>query len=551
MTLQRLLFALLCIFTHEILIVPHKNYYGYNFAAGRLHPIFLTFFFIVLAKMWYTLYSGYRHEDRGEKPIRIMQIRYIFYGFSIYILAAIDFIHLYISNLFYPFGFVFVLCFMGIITYTIVRHRLMEVEIVIRRSLIGVALIGCMLALHAGIIKFTQPYLGYGVSSAISIVMILSLLILSPFNEQVQVAMDRFVYRGRYDYQRVLRKSTRALVTILQLDSLLDYIIKLIVENLNIKRVSLLLFQEETSTFKIVASHGLSENVTKQFSLDAKNGIVGWFEREKEIFVKEEKQMSLRKQNFDTIYRDLHKLGAEVIIPLFYKNKLKGILNLDHKGSGRMYNQNDLDILEALASEAAIAIENAFLYSEAITDGLTRLYHHKYFYARLREEVSRSRRYKHPLSLIMMDIDDFKALNDEYGHLAGDAILRGIAAIIKKNTRYSDIVARYGGEEFCILLPNTHLMSATNAGRRFVERIGEEDVIEVGERIRKNVEKHTFIYQENRLTLTVSLGIASFDPERKDDISAEALLAHADQALYAAKKKGKNRIEVFEERLSS
>lgn len=157
-------------------------------------------------------------------------------------------------------------------------------------------------------------------------------------------------------------------------------------------------------------------------------------------------------------------------------------------------------------------------------DGLTGLYNYREFHRRLTEEVQRSLRYDHPFSLLILDIDNFKAVNDTYGHLAGDEVLREFAAVIGREVRPVDEVARYGGEEFAILLPETPAPGA----------------FAMAERIRGIIAAHPIpIAPERAVALTVSIGVATY-PQDAD--TEEKLFGAADQALYAAKNGGRNRV---------
>jgi PleD family two-component response regulator len=209
-----------------------------------------------------------------------------------------------------------------------------------------------------------------------------------------------------------------------------------------------------------------------------------------------------------------------------------------------------------------VAIEHARLYKrvqdQAITDGLTGLYNHRYFYDRLDHEIARARRYGTPVSLLMIDLDDFKAFNDRHGHLAGDAVLRGMAGVLQSELRQNlDIAARYGGEEFAVILPNTPLAAIAEAqmemdltGRLAGVRGGGEPpppghrggAEQVAERIRAHVADTRFAAADGATLpgLTVSIGVAVFPVSTS---SPEDLVAHADEALYAAKRAGKNRVE--------
>lgn len=189
-------------------------------------------------------------------------------------------------------------------------------------------------------------------------------------------------------------------------------------------------------------------------------------------------------------------------------------------------------ILDYVQNQITIVVDNARMYEAArklaITDGLTKIYNHRFFQELFEKEYKRSDRYNTVFSLIMMDIDLFKKVNDTYGHLCGDEILKGLSTLIKSCLRSMDVVARYGGEEFAILLPETN---------------GPE-ALRTAERIRRTVEEYTFMGNEQGLKITVSQGVATYPcpgvHERFD------IIAKADEALYEAKESGRNKV-VFRE----
>ncbi len=156
----------------------------------------------------------------------------------------------------------------------------------------------------------------------------------------------------------------------------------------------------------------------------------------------------------------------------------------------------------------------------SLRDGLTGLFNHTFFYRRIDFELNRSARYGTPVSLMMIDIDDFKEFNDRYGHQEGDAVLRSVGALIKAESRDSDICCRYGGEEFCVILPST------DSG----------EAVLLAERLRKAIEKN----QPDNRKLTVSIGIAAASGLPLH--TPESLVKKADDALYEAKAGGKNRV---------
>ena len=257
---------------------------------------------------------------------------------------------------------------------------------------------------------------------------------------------------------------------------------------------------------------------------------------------------------------------AYLNVPLVFNDEPYGLLVLIETERERRFTPEELELAEALAEQAAVAIEHARLYrvseQRAITDGLTGLYNHRYFYERLGQEVARAQRYGSPVSLLMVDIDDFKAFNDSRGHVAGDEVLRAVAGILGAALRRDiDIAARYGGEEFAIILPNTPLDGAADpqlampvpAETGTVE--GETAPLEpapgnldgaeaVAERVRARFERACLVGITGRpgTCLTVSVGVASF-PGLSDTV--EELVRNADAALYKAKRGGKNRVEAY------
>jgi len=198
--------------------------------------------------------------------------------------------------------------------------------------------------------------------------------------------------------------------------------------------------------------------------------------------------------------------------------------------NGKVVTRENAVPISNLVSEAGLALEVVSLYDNmtvmAVTDGLTGLYNHREFYQSLRRELERARRYRHTLSLLMIDVDDFKQFNDRYGHPAGDLALRKIGELLRKCARTSDIIARYGGEEFSVILPES-----TPGGS-----------LMVAERIKSEVAGYNFIQSaSDPVHLTVSIGIYSSD---SGDVSEDQMVSFADEASYIAKKSGKNQVVV-------
>ena len=212
-------------------------------------------------------------------------------------------------------------------------------------------------------------------------------------------------------------------------------------------------------------------------------------------------------------------------IPLLSERKMVGILTIENLPF------DDIERFAILAAQFALEIKKVLLYETveelAITDGLTELYVRRYFFERLEEELKRSKRHNFKFVFLMIDIDNFKTINDTYGHLVGDCILKDAGRIIKENSREIDLAARYGGEEYSLVLPNT----------------GREDGKVVAERIRARIEDNIFKAYDERLKVTVSVGISVY-PD--DSSEVKGLVEKADKALYAAKDSGKNIVCVYE-----
>jgi diguanylate cyclase (GGDEF)-like protein len=186
--------------------------------------------------------------------------------------------------------------------------------------------------------------------------------------------------------------------------------------------------------------------------------------------------------------------------------------------------------LMAFASQAAIAIENARLFEQtrqlSITDSLTELYNRRHFFEIAALEFERTHRYNRALSVVMIDIDHFKSINDTHGHTVGDLALCEIVTRIKSSVRTVDIVARYGGEEFVVLMPET----------------GLEEARQVAERIRQIVANRPIEHKDAIIFATLSLGVAEMDKNTKD---LDELIKYADRALYKAKTRGRNCVESY------
>jgi two-component system, cell cycle response regulator len=220
--------------------------------------------------------------------------------------------------------------------------------------------------------------------------------------------------------------------------------------------------------------------------------------------------------------------STAVAVPVRSGGHPFGVLAFYGRRADRPYGASDVEEVTVLVRQAETSIENSFLYDEAvrlsITDGMTGLWNRRHFDLRLESELSRAVRFSEPFAVVFAELDQMKAVNDTYGHQAGDTVLIELARRLSEATREVDLVARWGGDEFTLLLPNTGIGGA----------------IRLAEKIRHAVASEPFRVDGGELSITVSVGVAAY-PEHGS--SGKDLVAAADAAMYRAKAGGRNRVE--------
>jgi len=514
----------------ERMVSAQALHFNYLPEMGPVYPIFPLMFLFYVGYSLYLMVKRYRRMSGVTRN----QIKYAFLaaiigfgGGSTTFLPAFG-----IKTS--PVGNCLVVFYVVILAYAIVTYRLMDIEVVINKTVLFGILIGGIIGFHIGFVTIFQGMIGYGASTVLSVSIILFVLFFTPFRRKLGGFVDALVYRGKYDYQKVLKESTKALVSMLDLRQLLNYIVTTISETVGVEKISLFLKEESKRRYEIKTSYGLDEELIDNYVLKPNEGIIPWLKQSKAVFIKEEMERALPGKAFENIYGDLGKIGAEFILPLFYKDNLVGVLNLSNKQSGGIYNQTDIDILESLGAEAAVAIENARLHTEVITDELTELYQPKYFELRLREEIEKTKRYRHCLSLVMIEVDNFEGFKKRYGEEKRNKLLKSMAGIVKGNLRVGDIACRCGDKGFGIILPEITEEPQGNIRERLKKQIKE--TVEIGERLRRRV-------KEEELGVTISIGIASFDGQDRE-MKRETLIKQAKEALSQAKREG-NTVKVF------
>jgi len=297
---------------------------------------------------------------------------------------------------------------------------------------------------------------------------------------------------------------------------------------------SLMLLDEYGEKMSIAASLGMNPTLARSMLIRAGEGIAGRVVQTGHALVVHDIEKDRR---IDLPKRPRFETNSLVSLPLATSGKILGVINLSDKADGRPFTDDDVRLLSRFAEQACglisrvTAMEKSGRFEKlAVTDPLTGLYNRRLLDQRLMEEVSRCRRHGQHLSVMLVDLDYFKAYNDLCGHLAGDKALKRVAEVLRASAREMDVVTRYGGEEFCMLLPDTAASEAQM----------------VAERVRRSIEKTIFPHEENlpNSRLTASVGIADFRPGR-DEVAT--LMHAADMALYQAKHAGRNRVVIYSE----
>jgi len=308
--------------------------------------------------------------------------------------------------------------------------------------------------------------------------------------------------------------------------------LELALKTLQAGRGSLMILDEDKKGLAIKAIEGCDRSLLSPLSIKPGEGIAGKvFEIGKGVLVEDLNQSRWLRQKSKSSYRTASFISA----PIKQKEQTIGLINVSDRMNGVPFSEEDLAVLEAIGGYIAMALERSELYKItkelkriSITDPLTGLLNRRTFHERLLEEIERTRRHQVPVSLIMLDLDDFKAINDTYGHQKGDEMLKELSNAIRQYIRSIDVPSRYGGEEFTVILPQTRKEDAWIIADRLCKGIAEK-----GERLKKDTEAGQ---------LAVSVGLATF-PD--DAASMEELIRNADRALYQAKLQGKNRAIAF------
>jgi diguanylate cyclase (GGDEF)-like protein len=291
-------------------------------------------------------------------------------------------------------------------------------------------------------------------------------------------------------------------------------------------RFASLAVQSEDGNLVVVATHGYSAATVAAVRIVPGTGIIGEAFHKATPLLIEDVQARRPGQPRRVRFRT----NSAIAVPITSGGQVLGVVSLTDRTGKLPFRQADVDVLQVLAVPAGLALAREYAEREAamsakaaIIDSGTGLFNRPYFQTRLEEELQRATRQHSPASLMLLDIDSFKAVNDTFGHLAGDAVIRDVADILRRSVRAFDVCARYGGEEFAVVMPGSDLHGAAA----------------IAERVRARVEASRSSEPLLRdVAVTASLGVC----ELQAGATTSQAIEQADRALYAAKRGGKNRV---------
>ena len=314
----------------------------------------------------------------------------------------------------------------------------------------------------------------------------------------------------------ILQKTSSTINSTLKLEKVFNLTVDVIMGTMGVSMAGLFLLDENKKSLDLVASAGAPNDNKKK--LIEKTKELSW------IVINENKTAIEDEIPIEHDELDEFNMKSGMIIPLTIRGEVIGTVAAGQVGFKRNFTEADTRFVTTLANQIAIAIENARMYNQmeelATKDGLTKLYNHSHFQEILAKEIKKAERYNRGLSLLMMDIDNFKEFNDFYGHQVGDEVLKKLAKFLKKEVRNADVVARYGGEEFAVILPETDA----------------EGALQMGQRLNNAIKEMVIEYEDLELEITVSIGASTYHQGK----SQKDLINDSDEALYRAKDRGKD-----------
>lgn len=342
--------------------------------------------------------------------------------------------------------------------------------------------------------------------------------------------MRAFQERAAHTFQ-IFYQASHRFTTSLDLDDVFDVLYTTVPMITPCSRQIGIVFDENRNVGRIVGVRGNSLDINPGMEFSINKGLYSFvFQKRKMVNINDYLPYQSKYYRFFPNEKKDQPIRSLIIFPITDDEfRCRGVFSVESNEPNQFTNET-MQIFSTLMENASVAFTRAVLYQKmellATTDGLTGLNNHRHFQEILSKELERARRYRHPLSLLLMDIDHFKTFNDTYGHPVGDLVLKEISLCIQKSIRTNDIPARYGGEEFTVIIPETNQANA----------------MIIAERVRATIEKHIIHSLEKQLRVTVSIGCATYPTQAS---SQQELIDLADKALYYSKGHGRNQINAY------
>jgi diguanylate cyclase (GGDEF)-like protein len=328
------------------------------------------------------------------------------------------------------------------------------------------------------------------------------------------------------DELQVFNEIGKTLTSTLDIKEVLKIIMQKVNELLKPSSFELLLTDDTRGVLKYEITIGSTKSETLEEIIRPGEGLIGWVAYEGKPLLFPDPTKTL-KYSLPQHISPEESENSLICVPLKSKGKTLGVMKLvSETGIGRIFTEDDLKTIHTIADYSAIAIENARNFQRVqeltITDDMTSLYNSRYLLTLLDSEILRAKRYKKQFSMIFLDLDKFKEVNDTHGHIYGSSLLRETGQLIKRCLRNVDIATRYGGDEFVVILPET----------------SKEHAVMVAERLRDAISKHLFLTERGlSIKFTASFGVATFPDDAE---SKEELIKMADEAMYRIKNSTRN-----------
>lgn len=519
--------------------------------------LFLLWGFVVISALMYITVAVLPFVFQGLKNLSFMEkikFKFISYFCTIgiipvlllfYTIPEMSHIPAYLKSSLYTFGLPFTLVLPIGFAMIELKEEYSWIESFLSRGRIYFIFFSILLSIYFILVYLAIKLFGSHAFFNVFLYFLFFILgiLLFPIKTFLEEILTRPFEPEEYDFQEVVERFNNEVFSNTDGDGLINFFFNTVTNVLKLN--SAFLFIPE--------GHDYSKKI-RTYNLSMK--AVDLLTKDHEDLLKEVPPWGdlkfLRQKEKSELLSVLSRDGIELLLFIRKYNKIWGVFGAGTKKESKFLNPRDLALLRVLATDLLMGIEAIKLVKreegektvrlkeliksmelekrqfevDAYSDELTGISNRRYFMKALQHEIERSRRFEENISILMMDVDNLKLINDTHGHLCGDMVLKELANTIQKRVRKIDIFARYGGDEFSLLLVKT--------GRKWAMKIAEE--------IREHVAKRKIKWGKESLKVTISIGVYSTNFSRYTDENIESFIEKADKALYRAKKEGKNRV---------